>query len=1006
MHRDDGLLFKRIDRFIRDQVQPRVVTRRTPLTVTRWDVAGEPVPIDEARRGTFVPAGPGEAWGAPWSTTWFRLRGAVPAEYRHGGRYAVELLVDLGFTSLRPGFQCEGLVYDGDTILKGVNPLNTSVPWPDRDRPIDVLVEAAANPDVAGAYDFRPTRLGSRETAGDEPLYRFGEASVVERDLEAWHLERDLWTLIGLARELPDEQPRRRIILTAVERMMDAFDPAAEDAPPLAREQIAPLFSTPAWASSHRLHAVGHAHIDSAWLWPVRETKRKIVRTVANVLALMDEYPDLIFAFSQAQQLEWLRESAPDLFERVRDRVAEGRFVPVGGMWVESDTNMPSGESLVRQFLEGDRFFSEHFGLHAREVWLPDSFGYSAALPQIALGVGAEFFLTQKISWNRTNRMPHHTFRWEGIDGSRIFTHFPPVDMYHSELSGAELAHAERTFSENGAATRSLVPFGWGDGGGGPTREMMEAAHRTQDLEGSPVVAITPPAEFFAAAREEYPDAPLWSGELYLELHRGVYTSQARTKRGNRRSEALLHAAELWATTAMVRTGAAYPHDELRSIWHTVLLGQFHDILPGSSIAWVHRQVEREYADVEARLHELISTSLRALAGSGKRSLRVNAAPVDAPEAPAFGAEPAGPAGPPPRVEQMPGGGLRVARDADELLIDERGRIAGWTTDGRELVPAGRTIGDLALARDLPVEWDAWDVEDYARRAPVAEGPSGPLAVRAEHDEVVVEVQEGVGEGSRITRVLRIPAGERSIRWEFDLDWREREKLLKLEIPVSVATDHAVSEIQFGHVRRSITRNTSWDEARFETVAHRWLHVGEPDLGLAIANDALYGHDVVRGVDDDGERSTTVRLSMLRAPLFPDPDSDQGRHRITVALRPTSSLRDAIDLGYRTWSPTIELSDAAVERIEPLVRSDHPGIVIETVKAAADASGEVIVRAYEAHGARADGWVRFGFPVETVRLTDLLERPLEETVETDGDAVRLHLRPFRIVTLRVTPRRG
>ncbi|NLE97210.1 MAG: alpha-mannosidase, partial [Propionibacterium sp.] len=346
-----------------------------------------------------------------------------------------------------------------------------------------------------------------------------------------------------------------------------------------ARAELAEVLSRPAAASAHELFAVGHAHIDSAWLWPVRETVRKVARTCSNVLDLMDQHDDFVFAASSAQQYAWIQEHRPELFERMRRRIREGRFVPVGGMWVESDTNLPGGEGLVRQFVHGTRYFREQFDVDTSIVWLPDSFGYTAALPQIMAQAGARWFLTQKLSWNETNRVPHHTFLWEGLDGTRIFTHFPPADTYGSDVGMADLARAEGQFAEKAGATSSLLPFGYGDGGGGPTREMLARARRSADLEGSPKVRLASPEQFFAHAEEEYPEPPVWSGELYLEFHRGTYTSQARTKRGNRRSEALLREAELWASTAALRVGAPYPYEELRRLWETVLLLQFHDIL-------------------------------------------------------------------------------------------------------------------------------------------------------------------------------------------------------------------------------------------------------------------------------------------------------------------------------------------------------------------------------------------------------------------------------------------
>ena len=368
-----------------------------------------------------------------------------------------------------------------------------------------------------------------------------------------------------LAAELGEEDARQVEILLALESALDALDLSDVAATATsARDALAAALARPAYDGAHRVSAVGHAHIDSAWLWPVRETVRKVTRTVANVVNLLDHDPSLVYAMSSAQQWEWVREHHPALFERVKEHVTRRAVRPVGGMWVESDTNMVGGEAMARQFLVGQRWFEEHLGVTCDEVWLPDSFGYTAALPQIVRQAGCRWFLTQKISWNTTNVFPHHTFWWEGIDGTRVFTHFPPVDTYNAELSGSELAHAARNFRDKGAASRSLVPFGHGDGGGGPTREMLARASRTASLAGSPTVAIETPAAFFEAAEEEYgAGAPVWAGELYLEIHRGTYTSQAAMKQGNRRSEHLLREAELWSATAAVRGLLDYPAEEL-----------------------------------------------------------------------------------------------------------------------------------------------------------------------------------------------------------------------------------------------------------------------------------------------------------------------------------------------------------------------------------------------------------------------------------------------------------
>ena len=579
MHDDRRLVEQRLDRVLTQRIRPAIHAERIPLDLTMWQVSGEPAAVSEALDADYEPFGVGQQWGRPWGTCWFRATGLVPARW---AQRRVEAVFDLGWVSDWPGGQAEGLVYDRDGHpIKGIAPRNqyVAIAGPG---PVELLVEAAANPDIL--HDgFVPTPLGDLTTAGDAPLYRLAQADLVVLDENVWHLSHDLDVLRELMLELADTDPRRHEILRAVERGLDALslDDVSGTAG-AARGQLVEVLSRPAHASAHTISAVGHAHIDSAWLWPLRETVRKTGRTFANVTALAAEYPEFIFACSQAQQYAWVKEHHPEVFQRIQAAVKSGQWQPVGGMWVEADGNLPGGEALARQLVHGKRFFLDEFGVECRGVWLPDSFGYTAAYPQLARLAGMDWFLTQKISWNQTNKFPHHTFWWEGIDGTRIFTHFPPADTYNAEMTGAELAHAVRNYAEKGGGTRSLLPFGFGDGGGGPTRDMLERARRLRDLEGAPRVVIETPDAFFSAARAEYPNAPVWSGELYLELHRGTFTSQARTKNGNRRSEHLLRCAELAGATAAVRAGFDYPYERLDRLWKTVLLLQFHDILPGS----------------------------------------------------------------------------------------------------------------------------------------------------------------------------------------------------------------------------------------------------------------------------------------------------------------------------------------------------------------------------------------------------------------------------------------
>jgi alpha-mannosidase len=979
----------RLQRVLEERVRPAVHTPLAPLDVAVWHVpptadgrVGDPVPFAVARDATYVPGRVGDRWGPAWGTTWFRLGADVPA-----GDGPFEAVVDLGWTTAVPGFQAEGLVHaaDGRTV-KALNPLNHWVPAEAGTRVV-WYVEAAANPTVLTA--FRPTHLGDRLTTGPEPLYRLATADLCRLETEVQELVADLDVLEGLRFWLPENEARSWEISDAVERALDALDLTdVAGTAARARAVLAPTLAVPASPGGHRISAVGHAHIDTAWLWPLRETVRKVARTVANVVALMDADETLVYAMSSAQQWAWLEESHPELFDRVRDYVDAGRFVPVGGMWVESDTNLVGGEATVRQFLLGKRWFADHLGVEPREVWLPDSFGYTAALPQIVSLAGMRWFLTQKISWNTTNPFPHHTFWWEGIDGTRVLTHFPPVDTYNSELSGTELAHSAANFRDKGVASRALVPFGYGDGGGGPTREMLARARRTADLAGSARVRIEAPEVFFAAAEEEYgARAPVWAGELYLEIHRGTYTSQAAMKHGNRTCEHLLREAELWSATAAVRGLLDYPADDLRRIWEEVLLHQFHDILPGSSIAWVHREARVTYARLGAELESLIGTALVALAGEGDETVAFNGAPVDQEGVAALSSGTSSETGAAAHASQD-ARGITLENDDLRVVLDEAGVIRSMvdTRSGRDAVPPGGAANLLQLHPDHPVRWDAWDLDVHYRRTVTDLTDVESLAVV---DDAVV-LTRGFGD-SRVRQRIRL-SGPR-VEIDTEVDWHERERVLKLAVDCDVHTDHAAYETQFGHVVRPTHVNTSWDAARFEVCAHRWVLVAEPGYGVALANHTSYGHDVTRHPRAGGATYSTVRATLLRAPRFPDPDTDQGRHVFRHAIVPGADVAAAAAAGYALALPLRRRTGTAVE---PLVSVDGPAYV-EAVKLAEDGSGDVVVRLYEPYGARGRVRVTPGFEAAGVEPVDLLERPLPGD---HWDGTHLRLRPFQIATLR------
>ncbi|MEU9732803.1 glycoside hydrolase family 38 C-terminal domain-containing protein [Streptomyces sp. NPDC048002] len=1010
MHDERRRIEERVERLHHQRIRPALYAATTPLDVASWQAPGEPVPFDEAASAPYEPFAMDTPWGPPWGTTWFRMRGQVPAEW--AGR-RVEAVVDLGFTGDWPGNQAEALVHLTDgTPLKAVNPLNQYVPVANPatgGERVDYLVEAASNPDILAGGFAAPTPLGDVLTAGDRPLYTFRRADLAVLDEEVFHLDLDVQVLRELMRELGEHDPRRHEITHTLDRAMDLLDlDDIAGSAAAVRAALRPALARPAHAGAHVLSGVGHAHIDSAWLWPVRETRRKTSRTFSNVTALAEEYEDFVFACSQAQQYEWVRDHHPQVWARIQETVRKGQWVPVGGMWVEADGNLPGGEAVARQFVHGKRFFMEHFGVETKGVWLPDSFGYNAAYPQLAKLAGNEWFLTQKISWNQTNRFPHHTFWWEGIDGTRIFTHFPPIDTYNARFSGEEMSRAVRNYAEKGRANRSLAPFGWGDGGGGPTREIMERARRLADLEGSPKVVVEHPDAFFAKAREEYPDAPVWVGELYLELHRATYTTQARTKQGNRRSEHRLREAELWATTAALHApGYSYPYERLDRLWKTVLLHQFHDILPGSSIAWVHREAEAEYARVARELEEITTEAVGALGTGATRVF--NTGPFERREV-VRGADGS------TALVRVPGGGsapLSHEAPNDLVTVEERALDNGLVRvelaeDGtlssvydrrarREVLAGPGNL--LRLHTDLPNCWDAWDVDQHYRNRFTDLLDTESVAV-VERDVLAgaIRVTRAFGKGSRITQTIRLRADSARVDFETEVDWHESEKFLKAGFPVDIRAPHSSAEIQFGHVQRPTHTNTSWEAARFEVSGHRWVHLGEPGYGVAVINDSTYGHDVSRTVREDGGTTTTVRLSLLRAPRVPDPGADQGTHRFTYSLLPGARVEDAVAEGYALNLPLRTADAAGAPR--PVVSVEGEGVTVEAVKLADDRSGDVVVRLYESRGGRARGVLRPGFPLAGAHVTDLLERPLERAEATDG-AVPVELRPFQILTLRL-----
>ncbi|MFJ4654099.1 alpha-mannosidase [Nocardia sp. NPDC088792] len=1002
MHDDRRLIEVRLARVLSERIAPAIYPESVPLRASMWVAPDEPVPVAEGIAAPRTPVEPGARWGAAWGTTWLTVAGTVPPAW--AGR-TVEAIIDLGFDATMTGFQCEGLVYRADgTPVKGLHPRSQWVRIADPavgGEQVLLHVEAASNPAIGF---FAPTTLGEKATAGSAPRYRLGRMDLAVFDEQVWGLVQDLEVLGELMHEMPEDPARRYDIVRAIERALDAVDlQDVNGTAAAARTCLTGVLARPAIPSAHTVHAVGHAHIDTAWLWPLRETVRKVARTAANMTALLEQEPEFVYTMSQAAQYDFLKQHRPEVYARVKQAVAQGRFVPAGGMWVESDTNMPGSEAMARQFVHGKRFFLDEFGVENREAWLPDTFGFAAGLPQIIKAAGSQWLLTQKISWSQINQFPHHTFLWEGIDGTRIFTHFPPIDTYNCSMQGSEMAHAARNFKEKGRASHSLAPTGFGDGGGGTTREMIAKAARMRDLEGSPKVVWDTPAGFFARAEAEYEHPPVWVGELYLELHRATLTTQARTKQGNRRSEHLLREAELWAATAAVRKQAEYPYAALDRLWKTVLLHQFHDILPGSSIAWVHREAQQTYAAVAEELTALIEQAQWVLGGERAGVNVFNAAPHAQDSVPAGAAAPVA-VGDPATVSPRAGGGFVLANNVLRVAVDERGLIVSVfdLTQERETLPPDTVANLLQLHPDLPNSWDAWDVDlFYRNRVTDLIEADSVVAELDSSGSAVVRVGRSFG-SSKAEQTLTLRPGARALDIDTAVDWFETEKFLKLAFPLDIHADRYAAETQFGHLYRPTHTNTSWEYAKFEACNHRFIHLGEPGWAVALVNDSTYGHDLTRTVRPDGGTTTTLRASLLRAPRFPDPDTDHGAHLFRHRLLPGATIADAVREGYRinltSPRPTV------AEPVTPLFTIDNDAVVTSAIKLADDASGDVILRVYEAHGGRATALITPAFPTTGFEVCDLLERPLpaETTAAAHTLGLRLHLRPFQLVTLRFT----
>ena len=1004
-HRITAPAMQRAQRLLTDWVTPAVQSHGLEFTIEATDETFETAGLAAAVNAPRAPFALGTAWGLPWHTRWFRLTARTPAEL--AGR-PLRAHIDLGFRGRGDGFETEALVWRDGAPVHAIQPDRRTVDlgMPAAGQDIELWIEAAATPIIAGHVSgYGPTPLGDPATAPKSPLYRLRDASIVVWNEDVAALATELHAMIDLTINLPADSARCARLFAALQACGDAIDTNdVVGSAAAGRAELAKVLSVGNGPAAHRITATGHAHLDTAWLWPLRETRRKALRTFANAVDLLERNPDFVFCHSQAQHYAWVAEDAPELFAKVTRFVAEGRWEPVGGMWVETDLNLPDGESLVRQMNQGQRAFREWFGITCNGAFLPDDFGYPAALPQIVRHGGGEWFFTQKLSWNETNKFPHHTFWWEGLDGSRVFTHFSPVDTYNALNLPSQFRFAESNFSDHVGASTSLVLFGHGDGGGGPTQQMIDRARLCADLESVPRVSMGRVRDFFAGSMEEYgAGAPVWTGEMYFEKHRGTYSTQVKTKQGNRRNERLLREVETWAALRGVRPAG------IDGWWQRVLTQQFHDIIPGSSIAWVHKDAEEEHAAVTAEVTAEIDRMLQPEPGelhvvnhlpfAWAGVVDVDGRPVHV-EVEGFSAHRIG-AAPQPVTEMQvvqADGAVTVGAAFGNVTFGPEGDILSLSFGGRDILPPDDLAG-FVLRADTPAEYDNWDIdmadadsvgERVSSTSPPRVTESGPLRVVVECDHATPR--------SRWT--VRWSVHHDRLQADLFADWHEDETRLQWRMPTDVHAREAVCGTQFGHVRRARHDNTSWDHARFEVCAHRYVAVSEPGFGAAIVADGPRGYDV---------RNNALALTVLRSPRFPDPTADRGSQHITWSIVGLEG-----DPAYENFERRVEaiLSPPRVVRGRPAAMSPalqwdsmDSSIVVSAVKPADDESGDIIVRMWESAGARSRA--AFSSPGRPrAEFCDALESSTGERLASgDGsDGFEVLLDPFEIATIRLSAR--
>ncbi len=1044
----------RCRRILNERIRPQVTSNIADLEV--WAAAAnfEPVSFEEAKNFVYQPFLLGSSIAPAWHTRWFILRGHIPKNWDINTAIAkVAVHLDLGFIGNYDGFQVEAMLYQHGQPVQAIQPdrrrfvLEVATPGED----LEFYLEVATTPMVSNLGVGKElngpviTPYADPATSPLTPLYRLGIAQLERRLISMEQLALIFDTVLDLATDLSSNDPMWGATIRALEDSIASMDIAHMSlGAQRATEILADVLALQNGDVSHQIVATGHAHLDTAWLWPLRETRRKAARTFVNATGMARRHPQHVFSASQAQHYEWVRLDHPELFVQIQRLVADAQWSPVGGMWVEADLNLSGGESLCRQFLYGQSFFEKWFGFRTDVAFLPDDFGYPAALPQIVSQSGCSYFFTQKLSWNETNVFPHHLFWWQGLDGSRVLTHFSPIETYNAINTPSQLRFAARNYLDHAISETSLSCFGHGDGGGGPTDEMVERTRLLADVSGVPRVRTGSPSDFFAevnAASGEV--APVWVGEMYLEKHRGTLTSQVKTKQACQGAERALREAELWS----VSTNTSNPN--LTQQWQNLLTQQFHDILPGSSITWVHQDAERILSDVilEARaisvgainatdeqycltvinassfdhcgvvisdlptgliglsrsesliVHQDDQTSMVQRLSSGQIAFicsvpALSAVPIRVSIGVAVAPEHA--------VDVVhDAAGTTMSNGLVTMHLSPTGEIDSLVemTSRRDIVPANAAINCLVLRTDQPAEYDAWDIDEPDTRGDgtAIEGwsveliESGPLmAVLRRFCEVGP---------SHFSHDIMFYADRATVSNELHVLWNHDETRLQVQTPLDIHALVATCGTQFGHIERPRHANTSWDTAKFEVCAHRYVHVGEPHFGVALMSAGAHGFDV---------RGDSLCMSLLRSPRFPDPVADRGEQ--TLQWTYWINAGEAFAAGLEAQAHLVTDPVYAIQgesRIDAYIKHDLVGVVVEAVKYAHDDSGDIVVRLWETTGDRITGKIQvLGTSGGNTNLSSAHESNILEdilsAIPIRDESIVLTMRPFEIRTLRFT----